>query len=335
MKRRTLSFLALCAALTLWAPALRAETLTVAVGGRSIIGYLPYTIADRLGYFMDEDLTVKTNEFQGGSKSLEALVGGSVDAVIGAYENAIFMQAKGIDITVVFLAQDRFGFVFGLPPARAEKYVSPKDLKGLKIGVTAPGSAIANAVEILLAKDGLKPSDVSIIGVGAGATALAAMMTGQIDGIMHSDPVITRLVRDNAIVPVVDSRTEEGQVYLYGGPVASAGAYVMTKFAKEHQAAVQAFVNGMVRALKWIQNAAPDAIVATVPPEFYGSDVESYRQSLFDNMATFTVDGHVTEANAQASYRIMQNSGRLAGAPLIDVKKTFDDSFADRANKKW
>jgi NitT/TauT family transport system substrate-binding protein len=330
---RRLVPLALAAVLALAAPAY-ADTLSVGIAGSSLLAYLPFTLAQRLGYFESSGLTITAKEFQGGSKSLEALVGGNVDAVIGAYENTIFMQAKGTDLTAVFLSQQRFGFVFGLKPALVSKYHSPKDLRGLKIGVSTPGSAIANAVELLLAKDGLKLSDVVIVGVGNGPGAIAAMEGGSIDAIMHSDPLITRLVHDHAIEPVVDSREEAGQIYLYGGPVASAGAYVKSDFAKKHRATVQRFVDGLVRALAWLHHATPDQIVAAVPPEFYGSDKDVYRDSLVANLRTFTLDGRVTMTNAESLLKVMARSGLIAGAGAIDLKRTFDDSFADAANRK-
>ena len=52
-----------------------------------------------------------------------------------------------------------------------------------EIGVTAPGSSTNVMANFVLAKAGLKPSDVSIIGVGAGNGAVAAMRSGQIDAI--------------------------------------------------------------------------------------------------------------------------------------------------------
>ena len=47
------------------------------------------------------------------------------------------------------------------------------DLKGRKIGVTAPGSSTNVMVNFLLAKAGLTPADVSIVGVGARPCAWA------------------------------------------------------------------------------------------------------------------------------------------------------------------
>src|SRR5512132_128558 len=66
----------------------------IAVGGKTTLYYLPLTITERLGYFKDEGLTVRISDFPGGTRSLEAVVGGSADVVAGAYEHTINMQAR-------------------------------------------------------------------------------------------------------------------------------------------------------------------------------------------------------------------------------------------------
>ena len=80
------------------AQAVERKAVTLAVGGKSALYYLPLTICERLGYFKEQGLDVTINDFRGGAQSLQALVGGSVDVVTGAYEHTIRMQAKGQDI---------------------------------------------------------------------------------------------------------------------------------------------------------------------------------------------------------------------------------------------
>ena len=80
---------------------------------------------------------------------------------------------------------------------------------------------------------------------------------------------------------------------------------------------MQRFVDALVRALVWMHHATPDDIVAAVPPEFYGHDKDLYRDSVVANMRTFTMDGHVTVANAENSLKVMASSGRLSGAAAI------------------
>ena len=88
--------------------------LTLGVGGKGLLYYLPLTLAEQLGYFKEQGLNVTINDFAGGAQSLQALVGGSVDVVAGAYEHTIRMQAKGQDIKAV-IELGRFpGIVLGV-----------------------------------------------------------------------------------------------------------------------------------------------------------------------------------------------------------------------------
>jgi len=72
--------------------------VSIAVGGKPAFYYLPLTIAERLGYFKDEGLDPEISDFAGGSKALQAVVGGSADVVSGAWENTIDQQPKGLNL---------------------------------------------------------------------------------------------------------------------------------------------------------------------------------------------------------------------------------------------
>jgi NMT1-like family len=100
-----------------------------------------------------------------------------------------------VSIVSLFLGANLSAIVLGLPPAKARAYKGPADLKGMTIGVTGPGGAAENMLRIILKKGGLALTDVTSIGVGSGATAIAAMETGKIQGIVLADPVIMRLGR--------------------------------------------------------------------------------------------------------------------------------------------
>src|SRR4029079_13759912 len=123
-------------------PAPEKNQLTLAVGGKTALYYLPLTICKRLGYFKEQGLDVTINDFRGGAKSLQALIGGSVDVVTGAYEHTIRMQAKGQDVRAV-VELGRFPAVVIAARKDRTEIKSPADLKGKKIGVTAPGSSTA------------------------------------------------------------------------------------------------------------------------------------------------------------------------------------------------
>src|SRR6266850_7268479 len=113
----------------------------IAVGGKTALYYLPLTLTERLGYFRDEGLNVRISDFAGGTRSLEAVVGGSADVVSGSYEHTINMQSRKQHFQAFVLSGAAPQITVAISSKLAAKYKSPKDLKGLKVGVSAPAPA--------------------------------------------------------------------------------------------------------------------------------------------------------------------------------------------------
>jgi NitT/TauT family transport system substrate-binding protein len=312
------------------------KSITIAVGGKSLFYYLPLSVAERKGYFKDEGLEVEIPDFPGGAKALQALVGGSADLVSGAYEHTINMAAKHQPIEAVVLQLKYNAIELLMPNERAAKYRDGRDLKGLKIGVTAPGSSTNMFVDLLLVKAGLKPTDVSIVGVGAGAGAVAAMEKGEIDALANLDPVITRLEATGKFKSVVDTRTEQGMEQVYGKEYMAAVIYTTDEFVKKYPNTVQAVVNAMVRADKWIAKASPQEIVDLMPDTFKAGDPALYKQGLEKNLAGYSKDGLMSLAAARNVYKVLdQFEPSVMKAGNIDLSKTFDNRFAEKANSKY
>ena len=311
--------------------AIEKKQLTLGVGGKSALYYLPLTICERLGYFKEQGLDVIIEDFRGGAQSLQALVGGSVDVVTGAYEHTIRMQAKGQDIRAV-IELGRFpGIAVGLRKDRAPAYKSAADLKGTKIGVTAPGSSTHFFVMYLMSKAGLAPSDASYIGVGAAASAVAAMKRGEIDALSNVDPMITRLEQDGDIKIIADSRTEEGTRAIFGGSNPAAVLYLKHQFAQSNPNTVEALVNAFYKTLKWLEKATPDAIAATVPEEYFLGDKALYLAAVKANKQVYSLTGLVAPAGMQSSADMLTAFDPELKAARVDLSRTFEDRFVRKA----
>ena len=304
------------------------------MGGKSLFYYLPLTIALQKGYFKSEGLDVEVQDFPGGARALQALLGGSVDVVSGAFEHTITQQAKGQSIEALVLQGKYAGIVLGMSKAKAASYKSPADLKGMKIGVTAPGSSTNMFVNVLLAKAKLPPDSVAIIGVGATAGAVAIMKRGEIDAISNLDPVISQLESDGAIVPVVDTRTAKGMQDVYGSAYAAGCIYVPVDFSKKYPNTAQAIVNAMVHALRFIQQSTPDQIVATVPTDYY-TDRAQYKAALEKNIETYKHDGSIGIDAAQAVYRDLKSFDPQIQTVPVDVAKSFNMTFQQKAAQNY
>jgi NitT/TauT family transport system substrate-binding protein len=311
------------------------KKITIAVGGKSLFYYLPLTIAERNGYFKEEGLDVEIPDFAGGAKALQALVGGSADMVSGAFEHTINMQAKKQPIKAVVLQASFSSITLLLPKDKAAKYKSAKDLKGLKIGVTAPGSSTNMFVNNLLAKEGLKPSDVSIVGVGAGAGAVAAMEKGDIDAMSNLDPVTSQLEASGKFVAVADSRTEKGMQEIYGGDYLASCIYATDDFIRKNPNTTQAVVNAMVKALRFIAKATPEQIMAVVPESYMSGNRSLYKAALLKNMIGYSLDGQMSLKAATNVYKVLKQfePSVIAAGNSINLAATFDNSFAVKAAK--
>jgi len=309
--------------------------LTIAVGGKNLFYYLPLTIAEQLGYFKDEGLQVEIPDFAGGAKALQALVGGSADVVSGAYEHTINMQAKNQPIMSIVLKGRAPQIVLAVSTKTMPGYKSIADLKGKKIGVTAPGSSTAMMASYVLAKAGLKASDVSFIGVGASSGAISAVKSGQVDAIANLDPVITMLQRDNLIKVVADTRTLKDTQAVYGGPMPAACLYTPVKFVQDNPGTTQALANAMVRALRWLQKAGPSDIVKTVPDAYLLGDRALYLAAWERVREAISPDGLMPEAGPATALRMLQTFEDSLKDKPIDLGKTYTNSFARKAAAKY
>ena len=304
----------------------------LAVGGKTALYYLPLTVTERLGYFKEAGLDVEISDFQGGAKSLQALMGGSVDVVTGSYDHTIQMQAKGQPI-IALIQLGRFpGFVLALRKEKAEAYKSAKDLKGMKIGVTAPGSSTHFMALHMMTQAGLKIDDASFIGTGSGNTVMAAVKRGEVDGVVNVDPMINLLDRDGAIKIVADTRTLEGTNQVYGGPYPAAVLYTTTAFAEKNPNTAQALVTAFVRGLKWVQSHSPEEIAKVMPEEYMLGDKALYIQSIKTNLPSWSPDGKISREGTETALKVLKAFDPNVQKATIDLSKTFTDTFVTKAN---
>ncbi len=339
MQRRTLLLTGAAAALGL-APAARAQApekpkLTIAVGGKNLLYYLPLTIAEQRGYFRDEGLDATIVDFAGGSQALRAVVGGSADVVSGAFEHTINMQSKGQRMRAFVLQGRAPQIVLGINPHTMPDYKSIADLKGRKIGVTAPGSSTNVMVNFILAKAGLKASDVSIIGVGAGSGAIAAMRSRQIDAISNLDPLITQLQRSGDLKIVSDTRVVAEADRVFGGPMPAACLYAPQTFIDRNPNTVQALTNAIVRADKWIQAAGPSEVIKTVPEGVLLGDRAVYIDAFLAAKGALSPDGMFPEKGADTAYRALASIDPEIAKARLDLGAVYTNEFVKKANAKY
>jgi NitT/TauT family transport system substrate-binding protein len=317
------------------AQALEKSKTTIAVGGKNLLYYLPLTIAEQRGYFKAEGLDVTIVDFAGGARALQAVVGGSADVVSGAFEHTVNMQFKGQAMRAFALQGLAPQIVLGVNPKTMPDFKTVADLKGKKIGVTAPGSSTNVMVNFILAKAGLKPSDVSIIGVGTSQGAVAAMRSGQIDALSNLDPVITMLQRSGDLKIVSDTRVVAEAEKVFGGPMPAGCFYAPQGFIDKNPNTVQALTNALVRANKWIQAAGPGDIITNVPESYLLGDRAVYIDAFLAAKGALSPDGMFPAKGADTAYRALASIDAEIAKAKLDLAAVYTNDFAKKANAKY
>jgi NitT/TauT family transport system substrate-binding protein len=223
------------------------------------------------------------------------------------------------------------GIVLGVRKERAAGYKSAADLKGMKIGVSAPGSSTNFFVMYLMSKAGLKPTDAAYIGVGIGPSAVAAVKKGDIDALSNLDPMITKLEQDGDIKVVVDTRTEEGTRAIFGGSNPAAVLYVKQDFIEKNPNTVQALVNAFYKTLKWLEKATPEDIAATVPEDYFLGDRALYLAAVKANKPVYSLTGVIPAAGMRSAADMLLAFDPELRDAKVDLATTFDGRFVSKA----
>src|SRR6516162_5038155 len=322
-------------ALTLTTSLAAAESkLTIAVGGGSCLCYLPTVLAKQLGEFEKAGVTVDLVDLKGGSDALKAVLGGSADVVSGYFDHCVNLAARKQELQA-FVVYDRYpGLVLVVSPSHSGEIKSIKDLAGKKVGVTAPGSSTDFFLKYLLKKNGLDPTSAAVIGVGLGATAVAAMEQGQIDAAVMLDPSVTVLQGTHKDLKILaDTRTQKDTLAMFGGECPGGALYSTAAWVASHEKEVQGLTNAIVATLSWIHSHSPEEIMAKMPDEMVGKDKALYLAALKNTIPMYSETGKMDPKGADAVLAVFSEGSPEVAKANIDVSKTFTNKYVDQARK--
>jgi NitT/TauT family transport system substrate-binding protein len=214
-------------------------------------------------------------------------------------------------------------------------YRAVAELRGKKIGVSAPGSSTNMVASIVLARAGLKASDVSFIGVGASTAAVAALRSGQVDAMSNTDPVMTMLEQKGEVRIISDTRTLKGTQEVFGGPMPAACLYAPLEYVQKNPNTCQALANAIVHALKWLQTAGPSDIIKTVPESYLLGDRGLYLASFNKVREAIALDGLLHEDAAKTALKALAAFETGIRPDKIELGKTYTNDFAQKAKEKF
>ena len=309
----------------------QAASLKLMVGGLSKQIYLPNMLAQQLGYFKEQNLTVTLIDEGSGQGSETEVVAGNVDAGSGAYSHPVELNALGKKIETICQ--------FGIAPGEAEmvdakksgSITSVKDLQGKNLGVTDIGSGTHTITLALLGKAGIDSTKEHFVAVGAGDTFIAAIKQQAIDAGMTTEPTISRLVSTGVGKVLIDLRTPDTTRAALGGDYPFIGIFAKNDWVNSNKGVAQRLVNAYTKTLKFMHSHTATEIADKMPPAFYANDKALYVAALQNQLSIFGTDCKMPAGGPETVMSIDQKYVPSFKGKTANLSETYTNEFADKA----
>jgi len=309
-------------------------TVTLMVGGIDKQIYLPYQLAENLGFYQKYGVKVRlSTEQDGGVGAEEAMASGQVDMAGAWYNHTIEFQAKGKAVEDIVQLS-------GAPGEREmctakSGVTSGADFKGKTLGVTDLGSGTDTLTQFIAAQKGVKAGDFHRLAVGAGSTAVAALQNGKADCVMTTQPTVAAIQKKGIGTSAIDLATTNGAKAALGGAFPAASVLARTDWVTSHKDAAQRVVDALVATMHWIATHSAADIADKLPQSYVQNQLVTkadYITALNEDKGQFLPDGIMPAGGPRTALATEKMVGTVTSS--VDLGTTFTNEFAINANKK-
>jgi NitT/TauT family transport system substrate-binding protein len=303
------------------------------VGGIDKQIYLPYQLAQNLGFYKKYGVNMQLSTEQTGGVGAEtAMASGQVDMAGAWYVHTIDFQEKGKN--VVSVAQ-----LAGAPGeremcAKSTNITTPAQWKGKTVGVTDIGSGTDELTLYLAHRYGLSTSQFNRAAVGAGPTFVAGLQNNRIACGMTSQPTAGAVQGKGVGYTAMNLATTSGAHQWLGGAYPAAGVLVQADWVASHRKQVQSVVDALVATMHWIATHTPAQIADAMPSGFVSNGLTTkadYISELASDKGQFLPDGMMP---ASGPPTVLAVEKLVGNAPHpINLAGTYTNSYVIAANK--
>jgi NitT/TauT family transport system substrate-binding protein len=328
--RRSVMILVAAAVIGCHGPRLAPHVPTVRVAvHRDPIAFLPVRVAQTLGYYEQEGIAVEMSEVAGGSKAMEALLGGSVEVAVGSMSDAVQLAAEGRNVRSFLVLYTRPSLALAVAPALSSTIRTIADLKGHTVGVSTPGSATHQFLNFLLLSNGLSPADVSVVSVGMSASSVAALEHGKVDAaVLIASAISTFEARQTGMMFLADTRTAAGARKVFGDEIFPALTLVSEdRWLRQNVDTARRLVRALKRGMRWVREQ-PAEQVREMIPEGARSTTEADLRTIREVQEGMSMDGLVPAGTAERVEKFVALSNSRVDRAHIDLSKTYTNEFA-------
>jgi NitT/TauT family transport system substrate-binding protein len=302
------------------------------VGGLNKQIYLPFMLAQRLGYYQDQGLNIALTDEPAGVDATTNMLAGKVNGVGGFYDHTIALQGLGQSAESVVSMLVTPGEVELCRNDLKGTIKSPADWKGRNLGITDLGSSTDFLTQYLAKKNGVDPTTIHRIGVQSGATLIGAMTHKNVDCAMTTEPTVSQLLANKQAYILLDMRTAAGTAQALGGEYPATSLYMSTSYIKKNPATVQKLVNAYVKTLKWIQDHTATQITDMMPADYYaGVGKPAYIKALESEKGIYNPTGIMPPTGPPTNLKVLSTFNKDVQGKKIDLSKTYTNQFVQAA----
>jgi NitT/TauT family transport system substrate-binding protein len=292
------------------------------------VGHLPAELAKSLGFYQAEGLDVTINYTSGSSKVMESLLGRSADVACAGQTQAMQLAVEGKAVRCFVAEFNNHGYSLVASPAASRKITRVEDLKGATIGVTALGSGTHQFLNYLLLKHGLSPEDVSTVGVGAGATNLAALERGQVAAAVADLATLVQLKKRHPnLLVLADTTSPEGMARIFGSMSFQYALCARAEWLQQNPETARKMARAIVRTLHWIHDHSPAEVCDQMPESFRTGDAETDLNVMRIAIPMYSADGVLSEAAAKSAKDLLGASLERVRAAKVDLSSLYTNDF--------
>jgi NitT/TauT family transport system substrate-binding protein len=305
-----------------------ATRLVVATGFQPDVLFAPYYVAQALGYYRAVGLDVTMNYDRIPDLLPEVGSGRYAFAVTGG-DNTVLAAASGAPVTYVMAQYQKYPVGAMTLRDGGPTLTDPKQLKGLRIGISAPNNSTDFGLEALLRAGGLTRKDVTVVTIGF--TETQALVNRRVDVAMtfiDNEPVqAAALGYPVNVLPVAN------YVKLVGTGVVTSRAMV-----QDHPDVVRAFVKASLQGLAYTLQHPDDAFaicLRNIPNLVDAKQIDVARQVLaqrltFQQPPTGHPLGWSDPAAWTTTVSFLQGIGLVHGD--LPPAAVFSNAFAEAAD---
>ena len=308
-------------------PGTGSDTIRMAIH-RDPIAFLPLSVSQTHGYYRQQQIDLKMSDVAGGSKAVEALLGGSVDVAVVSVSDLVLLATQGRHVRSFYVLYTRPLVAVAVASELNGRIRSIADLKGHTVGVSAPGSASHQFLNFLLGSAGLSPSDVSIVSVGMSTSSVAALEHRKVDAAVLIASAITNFEdRHPDTQFLADTRLVPGAQRAFGSAEFPSLALVADDaWLNTHADAIRRLVRSVRKGLDWMHDSNVEKVREEIPESARMSNANADYQAIRDAQQVISTNGLMPADAPQRIVCLLAASDPRV--KQVDVFQLYTNEFA-------